>query len=61
MLVSVPLATRTPMGLLAEAVIHTITAILTTGMATATATGTAIPTVTMGTAMDIPTDLLEEA
>lgn len=61
MLVSVPLATRTPTGLLAEAVIHTTTAILTTGMAMATAMGTAIPTATTATAMDIPTGLLEEA
>lgn len=52
---------RTPTGLLAEAVIHTTTAILTTGMATATAMGTAIPTATTATAMDIPTGLLEEA
>lgn len=47
------------MGLLGEAVTHTITAILTMG--TATAMGTAIHTVTMGTVMDIPTGLLEEA
>lgn len=59
MLVSVPSATLTRTGLLGEAVLHMITAILT--MATATATGTAIPTVTMATAMDIPMDPLEEA
>lgn len=47
------------MGFLGEVVTHTITAILTTG--TAMAMGTAIPTVTMGTVMDIPTGLLEEA
>lgn len=47
------------MGLLVEAVIHMSTAILT--MDTATAMGMAIPTMTMGTAMDIPMCLQEEA
>lgn len=58
-LVSVPLATHTPTGLLVEAVIHMSTAILT--MDTATAMGMAIPTMTMGTATDIPMCPQEEA
>lgn len=50
---------HTHMGLLVEAVIHMSTAILI--MDTAIAMGMATPTMSMGTAMDIPMCLQEEA